>query len=851
MPERRNGLLGSWLAILCVSALLLLESWPAGRVLLPLAPDDFPAWQADWPPQARTPHPHPNWCMSDVLHLLIPGLEVNRESFSRGRLPRWDASQALGLPHIDEVHYSVFYPPAWIPLWLGLQGLGLLAWLHLVLAGGGCLLYLRALGRSSWAALIGALAFALSAWITARLQSFPVVGAAVWLPWILWGLERGGRRGLLVAALSVAASMFAGFPQVTIWVLSLSGGLELVRALRSRLRREPALPRFGRAVLALSLGLLLSAPQLLPTMHFLTTQSARGEQNLEQITHQALELPMLAHLVAPDYYATAGVPGYQPLGLGVIDQALTPPALNRAEVALGIGTLGLMLALLGLLFGRGWVERCFAATLLLLLLLLLWPGALRLATSVFPPLRLGNPKRVLLLCTLALSVLAASGVDLLRRRRPRHAVAGAAFALGLALVSTLLLLKVPEAGTEQAVRAWAGSLIDQFGVTDATVDAVLGLVPVADFQSAAAAARRSASIALVFSLLAAVLMLSLWWRGRSRPAGWLGPLLGAFLAAELLLSAYPLLRALPVKSVVAAGSTSTALDGLRAPELVQAIHAIHAIRANGASRTAASAPGGPPPRIGRLFNQPSDLRPNFPGLFGLQDLQAYAPMLSLRMVELLDAISPGMSLSGSALGGFLDPSRLSLPAVDLLGLNLLLSRQPETPPGFVAAGQVGSIRLLWNTEALPRAWHVRRAERIDDSRERLRRITSPEFEPSALAFLEEPLPEIVSAHPLDPVGPRPVRVQKYAPGDLELELGSGPAGLVVISESWHPGWRAWIDGRETGLQRADHALLGVWVEAGGPQRIHLQFRPTMHTLGMAVGALALVLLALWAAVFRP
>jgi hypothetical protein len=97
------------------------------------------------------------------------------------------------VPHLNEVHYAVLYPPAWLPLALGYDGLAWMALLHLLLAGTGMLLYLAALGRTRAAALLGALAFLASAWLTARLHSFPVAGASVWLPWVLWGLERAAQ----------------------------------------------------------------------------------------------------------------------------------------------------------------------------------------------------------------------------------------------------------------------------------------------------------------------------------------------------------------------------------------------------------------------------------------------------------------------------------------------------------------------------------------------------------------------------------------------------------------------------------------------------------------------------------
>ncbi|MHC4845706.1 MAG: hypothetical protein ACYTCU_06055, partial [Planctomycetota bacterium] len=127
----RGSLIPGVLAIAFVALLLVGESLLPGRTFLPLTVDDFPAWQAGRDPLDLLRHETPNWNMSDVMHLLLPGLATTDAALERGELPLWDPSQALGVPHLDEVHYSVYYPPAWLPLWLGYPGLAWMAMLHL------------------------------------------------------------------------------------------------------------------------------------------------------------------------------------------------------------------------------------------------------------------------------------------------------------------------------------------------------------------------------------------------------------------------------------------------------------------------------------------------------------------------------------------------------------------------------------------------------------------------------------------------------------------------------------------------------------------------------------------------
>jgi uncharacterized membrane protein YfhO len=77
--------------------------------------------------------------------------------------------------------------------------------------------------------------------------------------------------------------------------------------------------------------------------------------------------------------------------------------------------------------------------------------------------------------------------------------------------------------------------------------------------------------------------------------------------------------------------------------------------------------------------------------------------------------------------------------------------------------------------------------------------------------------------------------------------------FLVISEIGHPGWRARLDGRPVELQRANFALLGLWVPPG-PHRLTLEFRPLFWPAALALtlaGLAGLGGLAVLAARARP
>ncbi|MGQ0552577.1 MAG: YfhO family protein [Planctomycetota bacterium] len=828
------------LALLLVVALLLAEGWLPGQVLVPLAPDDFPEWRVGQSVPEQDAHPNPNWCLSDVIHLLLPGLAVNAAAAERGELPLWDDSQALGVPHLHQIHYGVLYPPAWLPVALGFRGLHLMALLHLAAAGLGMLLYLTALGRTRCAALAGALAFALSAWVTARLQAFPAVGALVWLPWLLWGLQRASQidgRTLhrVVASLALALSLLAGFPQVAVWVASLALLMELVRAGVALAQHRPWRSTLLAALAALALGVGLALPQLLPTWDTLSKDSLRTEATLESIVGQRVEPALLWHLLVPERYASTGLTGAHPLALADLEQAQNPAALNRAETSLGIGALGLLLACLALIFGRTWVIRTYAVLAVVTLAVLTVPALLEFAAQVCPFLRTGNPKRLLAVFSFALAVLAAGGLDLVRGHRLRVTVTAWALAVLFGALALVSRLSIPSVERPADIEYWAADLaahLDQPGVDG---PALLGLVPAENFRVAALTAADSSLLALAVAGFAILMFRP---RRRATVAGWATrarrspELLVGVLALELLVSAWPMLRTAPVEAVT---PNPDRIGSLNAPALAGLVHA-------------AAPAHGFPPRMLRFGNDPPWLRPNLPGLFGLADVQAYAPMVPRRYAELLAVADPAVLLSGSSLGGLQATAALTSPVLDLLGVDVLVTDRAElSAPGWQEHGRLGTVRVLSNAEAMPRATVVFDAELQVEDAARLSRLGAGDFDPRRVVLLEdERATATVASWPQGaPEASRKVSMQRLAPGRLRLQVEAGAPGVLLISEGYHEGWRATVAGQASEVLRANHALLAVLLTSPEASTVTLDFDPPLVRASLWAGGGSALLLLAW------
>jgi uncharacterized membrane protein YfhO len=120
-------------------------------------------------------------------------------------------------------------------------------------------------------------------------------------------------------------------------------------------------------------------------------------------------------------------------------------------------------------------------------------------------------------------------------------------------------------------------------------------------------------------------------------------------------------------------------------------------------------------------------------------------------------------------------------------------------------------------------------------------MQAPSFEPCLQAtVLAADLPAAASgAHSGDSVA-----VVSRRPGYYELAVDSVAAGLLVLSESFSPGWAVQVNGTPRELLRVDGTLQGVWVEQGS-SRVTFEYRPMILYVGLGVTSATFALIGVW------
>jgi hypothetical protein len=338
--------------------------------------------------------------------------------WAQGRLPLWDPYIYAGQPALADIQSGALYPlNLLVILLLALAGRGFPLWaleaqviFHFSLASIFTYFFVRRLSRSRFAAVVSALTFTYSGYLTSfPVQQVTILQVAVWLPLILLLLDLAVEDKdpahsrfpasssrfwfyVTLAGLALGCSILAGHPQTSMHVFYASIAYFAFKMWRGRGLGG------GRGLAGILVFLLvafgLAAVQLLPT----------------------LELIRLSPRAAIDYEtASWGLFWYETMSL------LFPGYFGGSPQYVGI--LPMILAAMALLFERRQRDKVFWLGLGLAAFLLSL-GRHTFLYNVFHVLapgfgRVRNQERIIFLFSFSLAVLAGYGATLLVRPIPR------------------------------------------------------------------------------------------------------------------------------------------------------------------------------------------------------------------------------------------------------------------------------------------------------------------------------------------------------------------------------------------------------------------------------------------------
>jgi hypothetical protein len=225
---------------------------------------------------------------------------------------------------------------------------------------------------------------------------------------------------------------------------------------------------------------------------------------------------------------------------------------------------------------------------------------------------------------------------------------------------------------------------------------------------------------------------------------------------------------------------------------------------------------------------------NLGQMYRLHDIRGYDGSDPPRIVDLLELFKDPSAPASPDYAAVQWLTPVSSPVADMLNLRYLVFRG-SPPPGVTPRLQGPDYWVLENPHALPRAFVPRRVEVVNDDARRLALLRSPGFSPNDVAYVESE-----RALGLGPTSGQASIIDE-TPNRLVVAATLAAPGLLVLSDSWDPGWSARAQERSIPVLRVNHALRGVVLPAGA-SLVEFRYRPLSFRLGLAAALAVLIAL---------
>jgi hypothetical protein len=230
-----------------------------------------------------------------------------------------------------------------------------------------------------------------------------------------------------------------------------------------------------------------------------------------------------------------------------------------------------------------------------------------------------------------------------------------------------------------------------------------------------------------------------------------------------------------------------------------------------------------------------------PMFLELYDVQGYNPLQLARYAEFVTALN-GVGQDYHL--AYLLPSGVGSPLLDLLGVRYVLvdATIPPDREDIVAltAGRkevfrTPSVAVFEKEVPPPHTWIVHDVREVNHG-EALPLLIEGDLNPYETGLVEAPAPADEFG---EPATGESARITRYEPDAITIETATASPGLLIVSEVYEKGWRAYVEGERVDVLPTDHALRGVRIPAG-VHTVEMRYEPQSLRFGLPISIITAV-----------
>jgi|GEM_PF-1621095 len=722
-----------------------------------------------------------------------------------GHIPQWNPYLFSGLPYLEAGGGDTLYPTSILHFFLTMPQA--LAWkliLHVFVAGFSMYYCVRVFGGSRWVAYVAGGAHLLSAQMISQVfggQDTKIYVAALFpltLALLVRAIDRRSWTHFVWSGL-LAGLLLLGHPILAFYAWLVLGiwGLVMIWNRRGE-GTVPMLQRFGGGMVSLATALALAMVVLWPMYHYLRNYSPRSGtgRGVEYAKTYPLNAPESVGLLIGGFAGSDRLDGTHYWG----------PNPLKGNLEYG-GALVLVLGITAIFALKGDRRRWgLGATMFLTWLYAMGdkPEGLSFWRVIFallkPTQNFRAPSLVMFIFFASALILTALLLDRILKPGEVGATArattlkGLLAGAGVALVLTLIV----QVGGPSAVTSL-------FGQTEHAEALANNIGPM-----------------VVGGWIALLACLGMWALVRGVGTGGVaatGMLLGflAITAVDLLVANTPFVNAVPYSNYFPTRGDYDQLKGLLGPgeRVLPSDHVI---------QQGSLATYGVPEAFGYHGNEPRWY--DVATIRTFRD-QAYFGDQQQYNRYLLQLMTSGMGRALSIRVAILPPTDIPITGWERLGGNdqYAVYRSKEALPG----GALVSTLIV-----------------EPDTMKVLQALWEPGFDAGKVGFLADTVPELGNGG-----GKGSFQITSEASDSVVVQVTSDGPAMALLSRTWHPYWKASIDGGAfQDVVRTDYTLMGVPVTAGTHTIVFHYRSPVIAKAELVSGAAWILILitSLWALV---
>ncbi len=728
----------------------------------------------------------------DTFKLIYPFKVFAIDLIKHFQLPLWNPYNGSGMPFLAAINPGYLDP--FNLLYFAFPNY--LAWtliivIETILVGVFTFLYAKSIKLGMQASFLTAIAFTLSGAVITRISfSIFTLGIAL-LPFSLYALEmyrqKGQAKYLLFLSLAVGILLLSTHLQYSFYILAFIVFYGIVRF--NYKNTTDRIKKLLLPFLSIILGLGLSSIQLIPTIELFKHANLNPESSTFIFNTALLSLKNLITILIPNYYGNPSTYNY--FGTG-----------DYIETAIYLGLipcLFVFFSILSLKEGKtsSLVKFYLLVTFLTILVSLKLPFVAFLYGLNIPFLSVGVPTRIFFITSFSLAILSGFGYQYfvsMQDLGKKVLIPLLVFSFFVILIFAVTVLNInslcPELMKNCRITSLRNTLIEVGGF-------------IATFVLIVAYSVFNLKKKKFSSIIPLIVILIVY-------------LLGFY-------NSYKFLPFSPKETFFPESKVISALKMVSKNTRVLGIGEANII-------------------------------PNFATYFKLYDPQYVNPLYIRRYGELVSFANTG-TFPPPLLRSDVNIITDATPSADmefrrdrimsLLNIDYLLYKKSQVPPDYkkdLVSWENDKWYIVKRKNSLPRAYLVGKLSIDTDSQRELQELFNPSFNTATAAIVEQGSNDSSLVEEAKTQGV--ATIKSYKENNVLIKTESLTNGLLVLSDNYYPGWKAFVDDKEVFIYRTNYTLRGVVVPSG-THIVSFRYDPLSFKIGLFLSGLSgLIFLAI-------